>query len=80
MEENEEVEEEKKSIDIEFTKLIVDPENAENTIGFRLLNVQVEDEEDIANASIIESLQKQPDQENYPKNNSRIDWWLRYHT
>ena len=46
MEENED--EEKESINIEFTERKTDPENDENAIDFRWSDVQEDDEEDIA--------------------------------
>ena len=65
MEKNDE--EEKGPIDIEFTEQKKDPYNDENAIDFKWLDVQEEDEEDIALANFIESLQKQTDEENFPK-------------
>ena len=41
--------------------------NDVNAINFRWSGVQEEDEEDIALANFIESLQKQKDEENFPK-------------
>ena len=43
-----------------------DPSNDENAINFRWSDVKEEDEEDIALANFIESLQKQTDKENFP--------------
>ena len=48
-------EEEKKVIDIEFTKQIVDSENAENVIDFKWLYIRREDEEDISQANLNKS-------------------------
>ena len=50
--------EEKDSIDIEFTKLKADPENDENAIDYRWSNEQLGIEKDVAEANLIESLQK----------------------
>ena len=65
LEENEE--EEKEAIDIEFTEQKADTDNDENVIDFRWSDVKGEDEEDIAKAKLIESLQKQADEEIFPK-------------
>ena len=51
-------EEEKEAIDIEFSEQKADTDNDENMIDFRWSDVQEEDEEDIAEANLIESLQK----------------------
>ena len=65
LEENDE--EEKEPIDIELTEQKkTAPYNYENAIEFRWSGVQ-EDEEDIALANFIESLQKQTDEEIFPK-------------
>ena len=42
------------------------PYNDENAIDFRWSEVKEEDEEDIALANFIESLQKQTNKENFP--------------
>ena len=61
-------EEEKEPINIEFTEQKIDPYNDENAIDFKLSGVKEEDEENIALDNFIESLQKQTDEENiYPK-------------
>ena len=52
---------------IEFTEEKVDLENDENVIAFRWSDVQGEDEPDIAKENLIESLQKQYDEEFLPK-------------
>ena len=67
----EEDEEEKEAVGIEFTEQKVDHENDENTIDFRGLDIRGEDEEDIAQANLIESLQKHSDEENCPKRITR---------
>ena len=54
-----------------------EPYNDENAIEFRWSEVQEEDEEDIALANLIESLQKQTDEENFTK---KVTGWLRYRT
>ena len=51
----------KERVGIEFTEQKDDPENDENVIDFRWLDIQGEDEEDIAKSNLIESLQKQAD-------------------
>ena len=72
MEENDE--EEKEPIDIEFTEQKSDPYNDENTIDFRWSDVQEEeDEEDTTLAHFIESLQKQTDEEIFQK---KVTGWL----
>ena len=77
LEENEE--EEKEAIDIEFTEQKIDTDNDENVIDFRWSDVKGEDEEDIAKAKLIESLQKQADEEIFSqKSYWRIVWLLRY--
>ena len=65
MEENED--EEKEPIIIQFTEQNTDFDNNENAIDFRWSDVKEEDEEDIALANFIESLQKQTDEENFLK-------------
>ena len=65
MDENDE--EEKEPIKIEFTELKTEPYNDENDIDFRWSDVLEEVEEDISLANFIESLQKQTDEENSPK-------------
>ena len=52
-------EEEKVIVGTEFIEQKADPENDENAIDFRWLDIQGEDEEDIAKANLIENLQKQ---------------------
>ena len=59
--------EEKEPIDIEFTERKVGSENDENAIKFRLSDVQEENEEIITNDNLIEILQKQTDEEIFPK-------------
>ena len=72
--------EEKEPVDIEFIEQNLSW-NDENVIDIRWSGAQEEeDEEDIALASFIESLQKQTDEENFPKSNWMIVWWLRYCT
>ena len=56
-------EEEKEPIHIELNEGNTDPYNDENAIKFRLSDVKEEDEEDIALANFIESLQNQTDDE-----------------
>ena len=56
----------KKTINIEFTEQN-NPENYENCIHFKWLDVQEEDEEDIAKANLIHSLQKHANEQVYPK-------------
>ena len=60
-------EEEKKPINIELTEQKTDPCNDENVIYSKKLDSTEEDEEDIALANFIESLQKQTDEEILPK-------------
>ena len=60
-------EEEKEPIDVDFTEQKAGPNNHENAIDFRYSDVQEEDEEDIALANFIESLQKQADEKNFQK-------------
>ena len=55
------------AIDIEFTEQKADTDNDENVIDFRWSNVKGEEEEDIAKTKLIESLQKQADEEIFPK-------------
>ena len=62
LEENEE-----EAIDIEFTEQKADTDNDENVIDFRWSDVKGEEKEDIAKAKLIESLQKQADEEIFPK-------------
>ena len=62
-------EEEKESINIELTEKKKDPYNNENAIDFRWSGVKEEDEEDIALANFGECLQKQTDEEIFPKSN-----------
>ena len=57
LEENDE--EEKEPINIEFTEQKTDPFNDENAIDFKWSDEQEEDEKDIALANFIESLQKE---------------------
>ena len=52
---------------VEFTEQKADTDNDENVIDFRWSDVKGEDEEDIAKAKLIESLQKQADEEIFPK-------------
>ena len=60
MEENDE--EEKESIKFELTEWKTDPNNDENAIDFKWSDTkEEEDEEDIALANFIKSLQKQTD-------------------
>ena len=60
MEENDE--EEKESIKFELTERKTDPNNDENVIDFKWSDTkEEEDEEDIALANFIKSLQKQTD-------------------
>ena len=63
----EEDEEEKEEEGIEFTEQKVDSENDENYIYFRWSNIRGKDEEDIVKDNLIESLQKQADEENFHK-------------
>ena len=65
MEENDE--EEKEPIHIELTFGKSDLDNTKNTIDFRWSDVKEEDEEDIALANFIESLQKQTEEEIFSK-------------
>ena len=60
----EEDEEEKEAIEIEFTEQKADPENDENAFDFRWSDIE---EEDITKANLIESLQKQVNEENFPE-------------
>ena len=60
-------EEEKKSINIEFTEQKTDHYNDKNAIDFKWSGVQEEDEEDNALVNFIENLQKQIDEESFPK-------------
>ena len=59
MEENDE--EEKEPINIELTDQKTDPYNNENFIDSKWSDLTEEDEEDVALANFIESLQKQTD-------------------
>ena len=59
LEENDE--EKKEPITIEFTEQKTDPNNAENAIDFKWSGVQEEDEKDITLVNFSESLQKQSD-------------------
>ena len=72
-------EEEKEPIDIEFTEQKTDPENNENVIDFRWSDVQ-EDEEDIALVNFIENYKSKLMRKKFQKNNWMIVWWLRYCT
>ena len=65
LEENDE--EEKEPTNIELTEQKTDPHNDENAIDFKWSSVKEEDEEDIVLANFSESLQKQVDEENFPK-------------
>ena len=71
--------EEKEPIDIEFTERKVGSENDGNAIKFRLSDVQEENEEVITNDNLIEILQKQTDEEIFPKKVARglfDDWGI----
>ena len=57
----------KESINIELTYQKTDPYNDENAIDSKWSDVQEEDEEDIAMANFIESLQKQTYEEIFSK-------------
>ena len=63
LEENDE--EEKEPVDLEFAEQKADPYNDENAIDFRWSDVK-EDEEDIALANFNKNLQKQADEESFP--------------
>ena len=63
---------EKEPISIELTEQKTDPYNYENAIDFRWSDVQEENEEDIALANFIESLQKKAHEEIIPKSNWMI--------
>ena len=65
MEENDE--EEKEPINIEFTDQKTDPYNDENAIDSKWSDLTEEDEEDVALANFIESLKKQTDEKIFPK-------------
>ena len=65
MEENDK--EEKDPINIKLNEQKTDHYNDENAIDFKWSDVQEEDEEGIALANFIESLQKQTDQEIFTK-------------
>ena len=65
MEENNE--EIKQAIDIELTEQKADLENDKNAIDFRWSDEQMEDQEDIAQTHLIESLHKQANEKNYRK-------------
>ena len=60
-------EEEKESIDNEFTEQKAGPKNYVNAIDFRWSNILEEDREDILRANFIESLKKQTDGKNFSK-------------
>ena len=62
----------KESINIEFYWRKSDPYNDENAINFRWSDVEEENEEDIALANFIESLQKKTDEEIFHKSNLMI--------
>ena len=59
--------EEKEQLNIELTEREKNTYNDENDFDFRRLDEKMEDEEDIALANLIESLQKQTDEEIFPK-------------
>ena len=65
LEENDE--EENESINIDLTEQKTGPYNDVNAIDSKWSDLTEEDEEDIALASFIESLQKQTNEENFPK-------------
>ena len=65
-------EEEKDLINIELTEQKKESYNYENANDFRWLDVTEEDKEDIALANFIENLQKQTDDEIFPKSNWKI--------
>ena len=65
MEENDE--EEKEPINIELTDKKTDPYNDENSIDSKWSDLTEEDEENIVLANFSESLQKQVDEEIFPK-------------
>ena len=67
MEENDE--EEKEPINIELTDQKTDHYNDENSIDSKWSDLTEENEEDIALANLIESLQKQTDEEIFSKKN-----------
>ena len=67
LEENDE--KEKEPINIELTGHKTDPYNDENSIDSKWSDLTEEDEEDIALANLIESLQKQTDEEIFSKSN-----------
>ena len=60
-------EEEKEPISIELTEQKTDSYNDENAIDLKWSGVQEEDKQDIALVNFIENLQKQTDEENFPK-------------
>ena len=68
-------EEEKNPINIELTEQKTDPYSDENAIDFKWSDAQGEDRVDIVLANFIESLQKQTNEEIFPKN---VTGWLRY--
>ena len=61
--------EDKEPINIEPTHRKTEPYNDENAIDFKWSSVKEEDEEDIALANFIESLQKQTDEKFFKKSN-----------
>ena len=63
LEENDE--EEKEPIDIEFTEQKAGPENDENVIDFKWSDVQEENQKHIAKANFIKILQKYTNEEIY---------------
>ena len=73
-------EEEREPINIELTEQKTDPYNDENAIYLKWPGVKEEDDEDIALVNFIENLQKQTDEENFPKSSCMIVWWLQYRT
>ena len=60
---------EKEPIDIEFIRQKADPYNGKIAFDFSWLDVQEKNEEDINLVSLIESLQKQADEESFQKSN-----------
>ena len=75
LEENDE--EEKEPINIELTDQKTDPYNDENSIDSKWSDLTEENEEDIALANFIESLNKAKWWENFPK---KVIKWLQYRT
>ena len=63
-------EEEKEPINIEFTDQKTVHYNDENSIDSKWSDLTEKDEEDIALANFIESLQKQTDERNFQKKNN----------